>query len=93
VCTVLDSPGECVTVNFGQLPFRFNLEGMLQEYNEQQEAEVHRCTCFLFALINLLSMLIFSNLLHVQPLHGSTHAYSALMCIALLQLSTAPRTV
>lgn len=36
------SHGECVTLNFGATRFAFNLDAMLQEESEQQEAEVQR---------------------------------------------------
>ena len=36
------STGECVSVNFGQHPFRFSVEAMIQEEAEQQDAAVQR---------------------------------------------------
>ena len=36
------SMGECVSVNFGQHPFRFSVEVMIQEEAEQQDAAVQR---------------------------------------------------
>ena len=36
------SLGECVSVNFGQQPFRFSVEAMIQEEAEQQNAAVQR---------------------------------------------------
>lgn len=36
----LHSKNECVEVNFGQKPFKFDIEGMIQEEREQQRAAV-----------------------------------------------------
>ena len=39
---LLCSPGECIAVNFGASPFTFNLEAMLLEEREGEEAAVQR---------------------------------------------------
>ena len=36
------STGECVSVNFGQHPFKFSVEAMIQEEDERQDAAVQR---------------------------------------------------
>ena len=36
------SLGECVSVNFGQHPFKFSVEAMIQEEAEKQDAAVQR---------------------------------------------------
>jgi hypothetical protein len=37
------SRGACVAANFGEEPFRFNLEGMLAEEQDAQAAAVQQC--------------------------------------------------
>ena len=36
------SLGECVSVNFGQHPFKFSMEAMIQEEDDRQDAAVQR---------------------------------------------------
>ena len=37
------SRNACISANFGEAPFRFNLEGMLAEEAEAQDAAVQQC--------------------------------------------------
>ncbi|EIE19632.1 SPRY-domain-containing protein [Coccomyxa subellipsoidea C-169] len=62
----LHSPGECIAVNFGASPFAFNLEAMLQEEREQEEAAswVLHCACSISIPAGVTHRLVREYLLH-----------------------------